>query len=105
MELRPIVHLALHVAVPAIVAWFAYPKQRWRAFAWLLAGWLIDVDHLFANPVYAPGRCSLGFHPLHTTAAVLAYVLLLLPRRTRLLAIGLLIHIGLDGIDCLAMRG
>jgi hypothetical protein len=89
--------------VPAAVAWFGYPRRRWRAFAWLLAGWLIDVDHLLADPVYAPGRCSLGFHPLHTMPAVLLYMLLLLPERTRLLAIGLLIHIGLDGLDCLAM--
>jgi len=103
-EWRPLLHLVLHVAVPAAVAWFGYPKQRVRAFAWMLAGWLIDVDHLLADPVYAPGRCSLGFHPLHTAPAVLAYVLMLLPRRTRLLAMGLLIHVGLDGLDCLAMH-
>jgi hypothetical protein len=103
-EWRPLLHLVLHVAVPAAVAWFGYPKQRVRAFAWMLAGWLIDVDHLLADPVYAPGRCSLGFHPLHTAPAVLAYVLMLLPRRTRLLAMGLLIHVGLDGLDCLAIH-
>jgi hypothetical protein len=97
-------HLVLHVAVPATVAWFAFPKQRLRAFAWMMAGWLIDIDHLLANPIYAPGRCSIGFHPLHTAPAVLVYALLLLPRRTRWLAIGLLIHIGLDGLDCMAMR-
>jgi hypothetical protein len=101
---RPLLHLALHVAVPAAVAWCGFPKQRLRAFLWMLAGWLIDVDHLLADPVYAPGRCSLGFHPLHTAPAVLVYALLVLPRRTRLLAIGLLIHIGLDGLDCLAME-
>ena len=103
-EWRPLLHLVLHVVVPAAVAWFGYPKQRVRAFAWMLAGWLIDVDHLLADPVYAPGRCSLGFHPLHTAPAVLAYVLMLLPRRTRLLAMGLLIHVGLDGLDCLAIH-
>lgn len=96
-------HLALHAAVPAVAAW-AFYRDRWRwAFLWMLAGWLIDIDHLLAEPVYAAGRCSIGFHPLHTAPAVGLYLLLLVPRRTRPLGIGLLIHIALDGIDCIAM--
>jgi hypothetical protein len=78
-----------------------FHRSRWRhAWLWLLAGWLIDVDHLLADPIYAPGRCSIGFHPLHRAPAALLYVALLLPARTRLLATGLLIHLGLDAMDC-----
>ena len=104
LEPRPILHLLLHALVPLAIA-LVFHRARWRrAWAWMLAGWLIDIDHLLADPVYAPGRCSLGFHPLHTAPAVVVYALMLLPRRLRLLAIGLLVHIGLDGIDCIAMH-
>ncbi len=97
------VHLLLHVLVPGLVAAIWYPKRRLRAWLILLAGWPIDVDHLLADPVYAPGRCSIGFHPLHTAPAIAAYGVLAIPRRTRLFGIGLLIHIALDGIDCILM--
>jgi hypothetical protein len=103
--LRPGVHLALHVLLPLGVARVLYPAQWRTAFAWMLAGWLIDVDHLLASPIYVPARCSLGFHPLHTWPAALVYAALLIPARTRPLAVGLLIHLGLDGIDCIWMKG
>lgn len=102
-QLMPVLHLILHVAVPVAVACALYPHRRRWAFLWMLAGWLIDVDHLLAEPIYAPGRCSIGFHPLHTAPAILAYLLLLLPRRARPLGIGLVIHIVLDAIDCETM--
>ena len=72
---------------------------------WLIlsATILVDLDHLLANPIYDPGRCSLGFHPLHTIWAIGLYVILLWPNPTRLVALGLLLHMGLDGIDCLMM--
>lgn len=104
MEARALIHLLLHALVPLAIA-LVFHRPRWkRAWAWMLAGWLIDVDHLLADPIYVPDRCSIGFHPLHTAPAVLVYVLLLLPRRTRLLAIGLLVHMGLDALDCAWMR-
>lgn len=70
----------------------------------MLAGWLIDLDHLLADLVYEPARCSIGFHPLHTLPAMFVYGLLGLSRRTRLLGLRLLIHIGLDALDCLLMH-
>lgn len=66
----------------------------------LLVGLLIDLDHLLASPIYSPGRCSLGFHPLHTALPVAVYFLLLLHPKTRLVGIGLCVHIVLDAIDC-----
>ena len=104
LDTRAVVHLLLHAAVPLAIALIGY-RQRWgRAWLWLLAGWLIDIDHLLADPVYAPGRCSIGFHPLHTAPAISVYALLCLHPRTRLFGIGLLVHIVLDATDCLLMR-
>lgn len=62
IELRPLLHLALHIVVPALVAAMFYRKRWLGAWLWLLAGWVIDLDHLLADPIYAPGRCSIGFH-------------------------------------------
>lgn len=104
MTLRAIVHLLLHALVPAALAWLFWRDRFPRAWALLLLGWAIDLDHLLADPVYAPDRCSIGFHPLHTAPAVVVYGVLVLPARTRLLGIGLLVHIALDAIDCLWMQ-
>lgn len=61
---------------------------------------LIDIDHLLANPIYDPGRCSIGFHPLHELWFIALYVALCFLPKTRLLGIGLLVHVALDTIDC-----
>jgi hypothetical protein len=100
-----LLHLVLHAAVPLAVALLCFRAQWPRAFLLMLAGWAIDIDHLLADPIYAPNRCSIGFHPLHTSPAIALYAALLLPKSTRLLAIGLLIHIVLDAIDCWRMCG
>lgn len=76
-----------------------------RAFALLMCGLLIDVDHLLATPIYDPFRCSLGFHPLHTAIPIFGYVCLLCFRPTRIFAIGLCVHIALDAIDCRITSG
>lgn len=100
LDLRPILHLLLHALVPLAIAVTCF-RARWRsAYAWMLVGWLIDIDHLLAEPIYMADRCSIGFHPLHRAPAIAFYVVLLLPPRTRVLAIGLLVHIGLDATDC-----
>ncbi|MDD9947626.1 MAG: DUF6122 family protein [Myxococcales bacterium] len=101
--MRPLLHILLHVLVPAVVARAAYRERAMRAFLVLMATMLVDLDHLLADPIYAPGRCSIGFHPLHSTGAIGAYVLLTVPARTRLVGLGLLIHMVLDGIDCVWM--
>jgi len=109
MSLRALLHLLLHAAVPALVAWAVYRGSGKvigfrRAWGLLLLGWLIDIDHLLADPIYAPGRCSIGFHPLHTAPAIALYGALVVPRATRLVGVGLLIHIALDALDCVLMR-
>lgn len=104
MSAAAVLHLVLHALVPLAVARLGFGADWKRAWALMLLGWVIDVDHLLADPIYSPDeRCSLGFHPLHTVPAIGAYAALLVPPRTRLVAIGLLIHIALDGVDCLRM--
>lgn len=103
MSFRSVFHLLLHAAVPGLVAWLFF-RARWR-HAWLvmLATMLVDLDHLLADPLYDPDRCSIGFHPLHTAPAIAAYGVLSLPRSTRLVGVGLLIHMALDALDCWLM--
>lgn len=102
--LRPILHIVLHLAVPGAVAALCWRRQWLRAWLIMLVALLIDLDHLLANPIFDPDRCSLGFHPLHGWLAAAAYLLLALFPASRLLGVGLLLHLGLDGLDCLWMR-
>ncbi len=104
MTFRSASHLLLHVLVPGAVAWVFFRRQWRRAWLVMLATMLVDLDHLLAQPVYEPNRCSIGFHPLHTVPAILGYVLLTLPRPARLVGLGLLIHMGLDLLDCHFMK-
>lgn len=84
----------------------------------LIATMIVDLDHLLADPIYDPNRCSIGFHPLHTLPMIGIYILFfILPlffgrnkkngqlttnaRILHLSSLGLLIHMALDWIDCL----
>ena len=98
-----ILHILLHVAIPGAVARLAF-RDTWLT-SWLImtSAMIIDVDHLLATPIFDPNRCSIGFHPLHSNTAIIAYTLLLLVPKLRLLSLGLLIHVGLDALDCLRM--
>jgi hypothetical protein len=102
--IRPIVHMLLHFAVPAAVAGIAWRDRFWQTWLLLVATMLVDVDHLLANPLYDPTRCSIGFHPLHQSPAIAIYVLAAAWPKTRVIGIGLLIHMFLDGVDCVWMR-
>lgn len=95
-----LLHIVLHAVVPGAVALIFY-RPGWKN-AWLimLATMLVDLDHLLADPIYDPQRCGIGFHPLHSYPAIAAYALLLVPKTTRLVALGLVIHMALDALDC-----
>lgn len=101
--LRSLTHLVLHAALPAAAAWFFFRDQWKRAWLIMFATMVVDLDHLLADPIYDPGRCSVGFHPLHSYPAIAGYLLLTLPPPTRLLGFGLVIHMALDAVDCLFM--
>jgi hypothetical protein len=98
--IRAALHIVAHFAVPGLVARLAF-KPDWK-HAWLLmcATIIVDLDHLLANPIYDPNRCSIGTHPLHTEPAMAVYGILLLVPKLRVIAAGLLIHMALDASDC-----
>ncbi len=64
---------------------------------------VIDIDHLLAIPIYDPDRCGIGFHPLHTYPAMILYGAMFAIPKLRVLALGLIVHVILDGMDCVLM--
>lgn len=66
----------------------------------MMSTMLVDLDHLLANPIYDPNRCSIGFHPLHNPIAIAIYAILCFVPKLRLVGIGLIIHMSLDLADC-----
>lgn len=101
---RPVIHIVLHFVVPLLIALVFFRSHWKKAYILMMSTMLVDVDHLWANPIYSPGRCSIGFHFLHTWPAILIYTAMLFMSRLRLLALGLLIHMALDGSDCVWMN-
>lgn len=101
--LRAVLHALLHLAVPGIVARLAWRKVWLRAWGVMVLTNLVDLDHLLADPLFDPNRCSIGFHPLHSWPAQVVWLGLALWPRTRWVGVGLLIHMALDAIDCTFM--
>ncbi len=97
----PLLHLVLHVIIPGITARLAFPKILLKAWLIMMLTMAVDLDHLLASPVYVPERCGINFHPLHTYPAIGTYSLLLFVPKLRIIGVGLLLHMGLDFIDCI----
>ncbi len=99
---RHMVHYSFHLLVPVIFARLLWKDNWWKAALIMWATMLIDVDHLLADPIFDPNRCSIGFHPLHTLWAGVFYgVLLAIPSwKWRAVAVGCLWHLFTDFIDC-----
>lgn len=102
-SLQPIIHYGLHFLFPGFIAWMFY-RTKWKT-AWIImiATMLVDFDHLFSSPIFDPNRCSINNHYLHTYYAIGIYVLFLIPKKTRIIAIGLLLHMATDWLDCIFM--
>ncbi|MGL1956491.1 MAG: DUF6122 family protein [Colwellia sp.] len=98
-------HLALHFLVPAILTGIFYRKHWQFAYFVMVATMLVDIDHLLANPIYDPSRCSIGFHPLHQIWFIVLCLALCFVPKTRLVGLGLSIHMALDAIDCQVTNG
>ncbi|WP_046757405.1 DUF6122 family protein [Kordia jejudonensis] len=101
--LRTIVHYGLHFIFPLLIALFIYRKQWKTTYFIFVLVMLIDLDHLLVTPIFDPNRCSINFHPLHTYYAMAVYVGFLFFNKTRVLGIGLLLHILADTVDCWMM--
>lgn len=101
--IQGLVHYGIHFIAPLGIVFLFYRKEWFKTYAIFLSTFLIDLDHLLATPLFDPNRCSIDFHPLHSFLAIGLYVCLLLPTKTRLIGIGLCIHILADVCDCLFM--
>ena len=97
------IHYGIHFGLPLFVAITFYKTYWLKAYGIMMLGMLIDLDHLLASPIFDPNRCSINFHPLHTYYAIAIYVALLIPKKTRLIGLGLIIHIIADSVDCWLM--
>lgn len=101
--MQTLLHYFLHFGAPLLIALFFYRKQWKKVYLIFILSMLVDLDHLLATPIFEANRCSINFHPLHSYYAIACYVILLLPKKSRVLAIALLLHMLTDWIDCLQM--
>ena len=100
---QTLIHYGCHFLLPLLVALLFF-KSNWKyAYLIMIAGMMIDLDHLLATPIFDPNRCSIGFHPLHSSFAILFYIFLCIPKKSRLVGLGLVIHIISDVADCSLM--
>jgi len=100
MTLKFCVHYGFHFVFPILIA-FLFFKEHWKVVSLIfIATMLVDLDHLLATPIFDPNRCSIGFHPLHSYIAISLYVIFSFFKKTRIIAIGLLLHMLADLIDC-----
>ncbi|NIJ44555.1 hypothetical protein FHR24_000994 [Wenyingzhuangia heitensis] len=100
ISLKFLIHYGLHFLAPGIIAYLYNPKEWKKNWLILISTMLIDLDHLLASPIFDSNRCSVGFHPLHSFPVIILYFILLIPKKTRLIAIGLLFHLLTDLTDC-----
>ena len=100
MTLKFAIHYGLHFITPLLIGYIFFRKDWLKVSLILIATMLVDLDHLLATPVFDPNRCSIGFHPLHSYWAIGIYCIGLIPKKTRLFAIGLVLHMFADYLDC-----
>ncbi|OYX86654.1 MAG: hypothetical protein B7Y83_00715 [Flavobacteriales bacterium 32-34-25] len=101
--LQNFVHYSLHLLLPGLIAFLFYKKEWKRVWIILLLTMAVDIDHLFADPIFDPTRCSIGFHFLHSYYALIGYILFFVfgNKIIRIVALGLLLHMATDFQDCL----
>jgi hypothetical protein len=97
------IHYGIHFIAPVLIALICFRKNWKIAAIIMLSAIIIDLDHLLANPIFDPTRCSINFHPLHSYYAIGLYIVLTIIKKTRIIGMGLLIHILADWADCLLM--
>ena len=98
------IHYFLHFGLPLLISIIFFKKQWKKVYLIFISTMLIDLDHLFANPIFDANRCSINFHPLHTYYAFAVYIIFMFLRKPfNIIGIGLALHIITDLIDCLIM--
>ena len=102
--MQTFIHYFLHLVFPLFIAFFFFKKDWKVVYIILLATMVVDLDHLFANPIFEVNRCSINFHFLHSYYAMVVYfVLLFLKKPFKIIGIGLLFHMLTDFVDCTIM--
>lgn len=100
MTLKFFIHYGLHFIFPALIS-FLFFREKWLViYVIFISTMLVDLDHLLASPIFDPNRCSINFHPLHSYIAIGFYFVGLFFTKTRIIAIGLLLHMLADFVDC-----
>lgn len=99
------IHYFLHLGFPLILALVFFRSEWKKIYFILLATMLVDLDHLLADPIFDPNRCSINFHPLHTYYAMIVYVTLLFFKKPfNIIGLGLVLHMLTDALDCFIGR-
>ena len=93
-------HIALHFIAPLLIAFLFFKENLKLSYLIMIATILVDLDHLLASPIYDANRCSIGFHPLHQHWLIGIYLAMSFFSKTRLIGVGLTIHMVLDALDC-----
>ena len=99
--LQSLQHYGLHLLAPGIIAWVFFRNQCKKVWLIMLLTMLVDLDHLLADPIFDPDRCSINFHPLHGPNAIGVYAGMSVIKETRVVGIALLFHMLTDYLDCL----
>lgn len=101
LYLREITHYFLHLVFPVVIGLVFFRTNWKKAYLIMLGTMLVDLDHIFANPLFDPNRNSIGFHPLHTYPMIGLYAFgtIFLKGNYRIIAIGLLFHMFTDFQD------
>jgi hypothetical protein len=103
MIFKFLAHYSLHFIFPILISRVLFKKYWQSAFILMLLTMLIDLDHLFATPIFDFNRCSIGYHPFHTIYATIFYLILLFfpSWKLKAISVGCLWHLSTDYIDCL----
>ena len=101
-----VIHAASNLALLWLISRFdskAFSEDTQGITLAVFASHLIDIDHLLADPIYDPARCSITAHPLHHPVMWVLYAGLALfrNRRVRYFGVALVLHLVLDALWCL----
>lgn len=101
LDIREVIHYFLHLVAPLFIALIFFRNNWKKAYLIMLGTMLVDLDHVFADPIFDPDRNSIGYHLLHTYPMIALYFLgtIFLKGHYKIAAIGLLFHMFTDFQD------
>ena len=96
--MRTPTHIEVDLGVFIALVYVGNLNPNYVDLALLLGSNLIDLDHLFSQPIYHPKRSPFNAHPLHKQwgMILLLSAIMLFIRPLIFLGIGLILHFLLD---------